>query len=749
MTTKDLPSDRIYAKALSKTLTKVASPLTVGLYSSCNSRINMVLRNIEIEMEREAERREKKSQGRSKPRPVQTSLCSTLALIFRLLFYRPVWTEYNQDQKNVRFVFVRFSAWHFAGSDLLWAGLVMRLCVVLQEKFGKLQLGLYRMAQHDEEVVEHKKAIEDSTANWRSKKFCCFPLWLLLALVVTGAVIILALLIMFGFPKSEVEEAESTEGEESAGFGVLEGFAIATLGVPAAGAVRFTFMLGKNLVFNQDLNIRRSMDNQKMSEQLGFMNEVRKEMRLLSSFIHFMEIFERRKIRVVLEITNLDRCTPRKIVGVLDAVNILLSDEESPFISLLAVDPEVLAEQVNNAESCYGQKDQAFSFLDRIITLPFTVPPLCDKSKREVFSNIVCGQSEIPEVFPQKDEEKPMLLESPKSSMSLEDDSLFNGKGLLEETSVPLTAQPHQAQGLKEEEMEWVIQDAFKSVLQPNISPLHEYISGDTMSMRRVINSIRVTVVIMEELAHFQLPPSKRVAAWVVLADRWPCRLSWILQCIEDAQQRTEIDQEAGMGSVHMDSSVTLWQVFRQHRLELHLMKEEVDNLLERDGDPELFEKFLKVDFIFTVSEAERFEQSTVNLDHSIKRELARLRGSTRLKDPTWKNTFNALPKRQVINMSPEDICKEMSRVGLPDKYAEAVKSNHLNGRALLFNDPVDLKEVLQMTLGEWTTFKITFLTDDSSAGGHDESRPALTQPTMTLCPSSPLHAAACKTSNV
>ena len=43
----DLPSDRIYAKALSKTLTKVASPLTVGLYSSCNSRINMVLRNIE------------------------------------------------------------------------------------------------------------------------------------------------------------------------------------------------------------------------------------------------------------------------------------------------------------------------------------------------------------------------------------------------------------------------------------------------------------------------------------------------------------------------------------------------------------------------------------------------------------------------------------------------------------------------------------------------------------------------------
>lgn len=613
-------------------------------------------------MEREAKRREIKSHGRSKPRPVQPSLCSTLALIGRLLFYRPVWTEDNQDQKNVRFVFVRFSAWHFAGSDLLWAGLVMRLCVALQHKFGKLQLGLYRISQHDEETAEHKKEVEDRIRNWRSKMICCFPLWFLFALVITGAVVIMALLIKFGFPKQDVEEGGSSEAEENAGFGVLEGFAIATLGVPAAGAIRFTFLLGKNLVFNQDFNIQRSMDNQKMSEQLGFMNEVRKEMRLLSCFIHFMEVFEGRKIRVVLEITNLDRCTPGKIVGVLDAISILLSDEESPFISLLAVDPEVVVEQVNNTNCCYSEKDQAFSFLDRIITLPFTVPPLCDNSKCKVFWNIVRGHSEIPEEPPQKtDEKQHMPLESKTSSVSLEDDSSLNGKRSLEEASVQLMAQANKTEDLKEEEMEQIIQAAFQTVLQPSMSPLHEYLSGDTMSMRRVINSIRVTVVIMEELSHSQCPPADKIASWVVLADRWPCRLSWILQCIEDTVQRTEIDHGVGMATAsHMDSSMTLWQVFRQHRLELHLMKEEVENLLKRDGDPELFEKFLKVDFPFTVGEVERFKQTTVNLDFSIKKELARLRGSTRLKDPTWKNTFNALPRRQVINMGTEDICREV-----------------------------------------------------------------------------------------
>lgn len=43
----DVPSDNVYAYALSKTLTKVSSPVTVGLYSECHNRINMVLKNIE------------------------------------------------------------------------------------------------------------------------------------------------------------------------------------------------------------------------------------------------------------------------------------------------------------------------------------------------------------------------------------------------------------------------------------------------------------------------------------------------------------------------------------------------------------------------------------------------------------------------------------------------------------------------------------------------------------------------------
>ncbi|XP_070968747.1 NTPase KAP family P-loop domain-containing protein 1-like [Oncorhynchus clarkii lewisi] len=731
MITKDLPSDHIYAYALSKTLIKVSSPATVGLYSSCQNRINMILRYIEVHMEQEAERREQSYQGRSKPRSVKASITGLLALICRLLFYRPVWTEENQRRKNVRFIYVRFSAWHFAGSDLLWAGLVMRLCLALQESFGKLQLGLYRVAQHNEEDEVRKKVIENTSSEWRSKKFCCFPLWSLVLTVLLAALTVLVFLVKYGFP--EVPDAPELDGlgsgngtggeegpsEAQRGTGVLEGLAFAVFGLPAAAAIRFIFQMGKNLIFNQDLHVRKALDNERVSGQLGFMNEVRKEMWLLSRFILFMEVFEQRRIRVVLEITNLDRCAPKKIVGVLDAISILLSDEESPFISLLAVNPEVMVQQVNYADGCFSKEDRAYAFLNRIVTLAFTIPPLCHTSKHKVFYNIISGQSEITEEAnghgSKGIELRELDLGSPKSSLSWIESTPQTKETsiILTETSTPLIdndhiKEAHVAFALSEDEVDKAIESALESILSSNRGNLHHYISDDTMSMRRVINSIRVTVVLMEALKT-ELPPPENIAAWVVLANHWPCRLSWILQCLEDEQQRAEIDDAVGTATV-VDESKALWEVFSDSRMELHMMREEIEDLLEQDGDPEMFEMFLKVHFQFRVRDAERFKLTTVNLDHSIRRELARIRGTTGLKNSGWGRNLAPLNIRTVINMTSEDVCKALARMNLPKKYADIVRSNDLTGQALVFGDPDDLKQLLQMTFGEWTTFRLHFL---------------------------------------
>ncbi|KAF3832789.1 hypothetical protein F7725_026454, partial [Dissostichus mawsoni] len=595
---------------MSKTLTKVSSPATVGLYSSCQNRLNMILGQME-------------------------------ALIGTMLFYRPIWTEDNQQHHNVRFIYVHFSAWHFAGSDLLWAGLAIRLFQAMQMSFGKLQIVLYRVAQHDEEMEVQNKRVEDGLNHWRSKKVCCCPLWFLLLSILMVPLLILVFTLTFGLPNPEMKPGGAVNGTNTSHVGVFEGLIIASIGLPAASALRFVFQMVKNLIFSQDQNIRKGMDNERVSSQLGFMNDVRKEMWFLSQFIQFMEVFERRRIRVVLKITNLDRCSPKKIVAVLDAINILLSDEESPYISILSVDPDVLVQKVNFADGCFSKQDRAYALLNGIVTLAFTVPPLGDDSKRTALD-------------------------------------------------------------VKDEEVEKLV----RSILNSNERNLNKYMLEDAMSMRRVINSIRVTVIIMKALQK-ELPRPEYIAAWVVLANQWPCRLSWILQCVEDAQQRADIELD---NVPNADDSKTLWKVFQKSRAELYVMSAQIEDLLEQDGDPEMFERFLTVDFKFTVKDLKTFEGSTVNLDHSIRKELAHIRGTSRLKDSGWMRNLAPLPITTIINMDTEDVCKELERLDYHSKYNDIVRRNNLNGSALLFGDTDDLKELLQMTFGEWTRFRLHFL---------------------------------------
>ncbi|KAG7327728.1 hypothetical protein KOW79_009334, partial [Hemibagrus wyckioides] len=635
-----LNRDNIYAHALYKTLANVNSPLTVGLYSSCHSRIKMILRSIEGHMNDEVKIKEQKSNR------CGSSIGNLISLIFRLLFYRPVWTMKKKDRDECnRYVFVRFSAWHFAGSDMLWAGLVMQLCQTLQESFGKLQLSLFRVAQYDEEKDSRKKKIEDSLEVWRSKKFCCCPLWAIFLITLMVCLFILVPVIIFSLPEIKPPGNDKNDTEHY----VIGGFTIAALGVPAIGAMRFVFLLMKHLIFSQDVNVRNALDNKKISEQLGLMHEVRKEMRLLSCFVHFMEVFERQKIKVVLEITNLDRCTPAKIVGVLDAINILLSDEESPFISLVAIDPEVLTQKIDQAKDCFSKKDTAYGFLDRIITLPFTVPPLCMVSKCKVFKKTLSDQSERP----QRDEVQ--NLRSIKTSVSLEDVSLIESSLIGEDQATTLRSSKTTSNKFIENKVERLIQDAFQSIYLYDQSKLHLYISENTVSMRRVTNSIRVCMMVLNTLNDevVEIPSPERVAAWVVLVDRWPCRLSWILQCMEDEHQTQQTNQT----TVKRDYR-TLWAVFSEHRIELHVIREEVGKFLERDDDPELFEMFLKRDYIFTVPEANKLKEYTVNLDYSIKNELARIRQISTLK-AIGKHKFNSLPPNTVFNMSVEDVCNE------------------------------------------------------------------------------------------
>ncbi|KAK6470625.1 NTPase KAP family P-loop domain-containing protein 1-like, partial [Huso huso] len=647
-------TDDIYAYGLSVALTKVVPPSTVGLYSSCPSRIKNLLSKIETNMKKESERRE----NTFPPAQKKGSLWNFVSTLLTMIFYWPKWLDSGKKRRNVRYLFIQFNAWHFTGTDKLWAGLVITLCESFQSIFGGFFISVFRTSQHIDESV--RKIIKESREpEWIAKKMCCFPLWLLAIVSVLLAIGLITVVIIVGFPTGD------SSGD---GITVIESMAIATLGLPAAGAVRFTILLSKNLMFNQDFKIQRQMDAPKMSAQLGFMNEVRKEVEILINFIRFMEVYERRNIRVVLEITNLDRCTPEKIAGVLDAINILLSGENIPFISILAIDPRVIVKSVESFESV---DKNGYKFLNRIVTLPFTVPEMDISSKRRVFRKLVERQSEFPE------------------------------DGQLEEN-----------QGISyEAERSKVLEESFISE-EGDEGNFKYYLMENSIHMRRIINSVRVSITIMASQRE-ELPPAREIAAWIVLANQWPCRLSWILQCIEDDEQRAEIDKDF-TGEDSIDETKLLWDVFCESMLEFHLIKDQIKNFLEIDGDPELFEIFLKKDFLLTIQQANCFKAFTVNLDPSIKKELELIRGSKNLKDTIKLEKAMPLKSGFVLKMNEDDVCKEMEKLKFSErnteKYMQRIKENNLDGRALLFGHYHEIKNVLQMSMGEWTAFSIHFL---------------------------------------
>ncbi|XP_032416425.1 NTPase KAP family P-loop domain-containing protein 1 isoform X3 [Xiphophorus hellerii] len=673
---KEATTDNIYAYALSKTLTKVSSPATVGLYSSCQDRLYVILDQIGVYTNRESLRIEEKSEKGQKPRAVKHSVKDFLVLIVRLLFYTPVWTTENQNHHNVRFLYVNFSAWHFAGSDMLWAGIAIRLFNAMQMNFGKLQLALYRVTQYDKRDEVKAKEVKDIPNNWISKKVCCCPLWFFLLFIIVVPVVLVVVFFVWVFPNGEIKP-EELETEANSEMNLLEGFAIASLGVPAVTLLRFAFQMVKNLIFSQEQNIKRGMDSERISNQLGFMNEVRKEMWFLTQFIKFMEVFERRRIRIVLKITNLDRCSPKKIVGVLEAINILLSDEESPVLSILAVNPNVLLKKVKFAENCFCKEDRAHALLNRIVTLAFTVPPMCENSKRSLFNSLNNTPGISEDSFLRWNRDRRTTSSIDLSVVAIEE---------LKESN-PLINTNRDTLGVKEDKLETMVQ----TILSNGEKKLNKYMLDDAISMKRTISSVWVTVIIMKLLKK-EFPDPEHTAAWVVLANQWPCRFSWILQCVEDEKQRAAIDQQ----NMSSDDSKTLWEVFSESREELYVMRTHIEDLLEQDGDPEVFEALLKDDeFEFTLKNLEIFQVGMVNLDQSVKRELALIRGTSRLENSGWMRNIAPLPVTSLIKMTTDDICEEMERMKLDSTYRETVKKHKLNGSALVFGDTEDLKVLL------------------------------------------------------
>nr|XP_031314698.1 NTPase KAP family P-loop domain-containing protein 1 isoform X7 [Camelus dromedarius] len=619
-----LTEDDVYCSCLAKTLCHVPVPVTVGFYAPFGCRLHLMLDKITAFwdgpypglslvpaaraqlltpypptprpvpsvpaalMQQEATQREGEELQRVQCRPRSVRGWGFPQLLWYLVFLQPVITEVHLRRKNVKFLFIRFSAWQYAGTDKLWAGLVTTLCEGIRHHYGALPFSVYS-------VMGNKPGATPGFCQreWHCRLRVCLALLALLAALSLGV----GLLYL-------------SVGSRSLGHGVANGSLLQVVGGAAttlsgSGLLMAVYSVGKHLFVSQRKKIERLVSREKFGSQLGFMCEVKKEVELLTDFLCFLEIYQRCRLRVVLEVTGLDTCYPERVVGVLNAMNTLLSDSHAPFIFILVVDPSILAACLESAGSMKGTADNGYLFLNRTVTLPFSVPIMGRRTKLQFLHDAVQSRDDL--LY----REMTRKLRPPGGAGDGESTRLLG---------VETRAGAQRAQSRVDAEAARRIREAL-FCLHDERDCLYEYVPDNVVSMRPSSNLPSPCAS-----APAPLRPSPRQAvAWVVLANQWPCRLSWVLQCLEDRQQ-------AGGAP---DARARLWDVFCDNSRELHTMTKALQNVLDLDGDPELFERFLDSDFPFTVAEAQSLLRCTVNLDHSIRRRMGLIRAVSALKPPS------------------------------------------------------------------------------------------------------------------
>ena len=404
-----------------------------------------------------------------------SSVKSLFVLFAMELFYPLPVSDDTKANWKVELIPIKFIAWEYAGCDTLWAGVITCLCEKLESRFGRYKTRYFRRIKEDyKQNVD--PLVKDSKFYFpgymRPYRYCLVPrfIWLLVLIqIILLAVIVIALNVDAHLSKNSA--------------GLVETIVIGIVGSGAA----LTFLLS---VTNLLLFLRKSTESyisklQKQvarpnfKEELGFMHLVKQEVQFLNELIAFMENLERKKFRIVLLVDDLDRCESMKVLKMLEAISILLSEPKTRFISLIAVDPRVVVKSLEITVDVimHDSRINGHEYLKKMIHLPFWLPEMSDRKVRKLV------ESYLPSGIPTND-----------STLNSEQNS-SNRNDITPMRSSQNSDRKHEKESKKETEQETPgkAKYAFEKALE-EIYKKPELICHNPRSIKRICNILNMAM---------------------------------------------------------------------------------------------------------------------------------------------------------------------------------------------------------------------------------------------------------------
>ena len=257
-------------------------------------------------------------------------------------------------------ILVNFNAWEYSGADVLWAGLIKNIYDSTEKKFTKFQTRFFRHIIYP--FRERNK-----------KQVVCFVLWwifrIIFLLVTVSLVSTLHLII--------------GELNKTIAYFSLLGISLFTI-LPAIIKSLVGFFKNKG---NETMKSATNIEN-----KVGFMADVKRELEILCDFMKYKGNY-----KFIVFIDDLDRCPPKQIIKILDAVMLLLSNKDFPFLTFLTLDPRIIISSIESSfkKNILNSGINGFEYIDKLIQIPFCIPITSPRTKKEIMEILTRDKIEL------------------------------------------------------------------------------------------------------------------------------------------------------------------------------------------------------------------------------------------------------------------------------------------------------------------------------------------------------------------
>jgi hypothetical protein len=505
----------------------------------------------------------------------------------------PLWRKVLR-KADERDPVIWFEAWDYNSSDKLWAGLVERIFLGIENS----GLGWYEQLR-----INVRRNLERHWRRWRAK---IFP-YTLIAIVTAG--------LMVGFALANLKDWATVFGGSTLLVILLSlGRLLAdVLSTPASQRI-------VDLFANADYK-----------SDFGFMGRIKQD---LESFANSLPP----QMKVVVFIDDLDRCDPKKAVEVLEAVKLLLDFDR--FIVFLALDARIITHAI---EDHYGKvlveaEITGYEYLDKIVQIPFSIPESPASEFRKYLGSLVgMSETEIPQIpIPTvakreskvEVKEPEFVAEPAKQPLTIE-----GGDGEQQEEAAPIDipSDPPAAPATLISELEQAFDTyevAFTPAEQQAFLAFYSDLAPNPRRIKRLVNIYRLVRSLIAGRRHEQLtagmaasealPDNPRhILGWIIVCEQWPYAAHTMMEILDQSIKRTEVDPEALRELLDRD----LMELYDAAKLRI---AQQGDEPLKRlDLKHEQLHTFLKTQVSdLKLADIERLRLFTVNFNPALSSEV-------------------------------------------------------------------------------------------------------------------------------